>query len=136
MGAFADERRAIETRFSSNYTDTVIKWENLPFDQQTTAHVALKVLPAGASRPSIGTTKPYHRYTGIIQVDIFVPENTGTDDARGYADTIEAIFRDAQFSAGDSGTITCGTPFYTTLGPKNGWHMSAVTIPYHRDKSF
>ncbi len=136
MGAFDDERRAFEARFAANFTALPIKYENIPFDQPVTGWVAITVIPAGGGRSSIGTTVKRHRYVGNLQIDIFVPEDTGTSAARSHADTIDTIFRDQQFSAGVSGTITCNTPVYVTGGVEDGFYRAILTTPYHRDKNF
>ncbi len=136
MGAFDDERRAFEARLAANFTALPIRYENVPFNQPTTGWVAITVIPAGGDRISVGTTVKRHRYLGNLQIDIFVPEDSGTSTARGHADTIEAIFRDQQFSAGVSGTITCRTPTYVTGGVENGYYRAILTTPYQRDKNF
>ncbi len=136
MGAFDDERRAFEARLAANFTTLPIKYENVPFDQPTTPWIAITVLPAGGERISIGTTVKRHRYVGNLQIDIFVPEDTGTSAVRGYADTIDTIFRDQQFSAGSSGTITCRTPAYVPGGVKDGYYWAILTVAYYRDKNF
>lgn len=136
MGAFDDERRAFEARLSANFTTLPIKYENVPFKQPATAWVAITVIPAGGERISIGTTVKRHRYVGNLQIDIFVPEDTGTSAARGYADTIDIIFRDQQFSAGVSGTITCRTPTYISGGVQDGYYRAILNVAYYRDKNF
>ncbi len=136
MGAFDDERRAFEARMAAQFTALPIKYENVPFKQPTTGWVDFQILPAGGGRISVGTTVKRHRYLGNLQIDIYLPEDTGSSDARSHADTIEAIFRDQQFSAGDSGTITCRTPVYVKGGIVKGYLRGILSIPYQRDKTF
>ena len=136
MGAFADERRAFEARMAANFTALPIMYENVVFNQPTTGWVSFMILPTGGDRISIGTTVKNYRYLGTLQIDIYVPEDTGSDACRAHADTIESIFRDQQFSAGDSGTITCRTPAFITGGVTNGYLRGIVSIPWQRDKTF
>ncbi len=137
--SFADERRAIENRFSSNFTATKVKYENVPFDQPDNAsYVGLVILSGNGESTTIGvggSGRRNRRYAGIIQVDIFSPEDGGTNAARVLADTIDAIFENVSFSAGGSGTITTRVPFFTTLGIENGWYHSVVSVAYQRDKT-
>ena len=134
--SFADERRAIEARFASNFSALTVKYENQRFTPpKTEPWVALTILPGQGRQASIGSA-PLNRYPGVIQVDIHVPENSGTQTARTHADTIEAIFRNVQFSAGSSGTISTRTPFITTRGITDGWYTLTVSVNYQRDKIF
>jgi hypothetical protein len=134
--SFADERRAIEARFAANFSTLPVAYENVPFAQPASGgFVRLTIRPAGARQASTGSS-PLQRYAGLIVADIFVPENTGTATARAHADTVEAIFRQAQFSAGNSGTITCRTPSIEAVGVRDGWFQLSVSVPYQRDRIF
>lgn len=133
--SFADERQAFETRFAAGFTALPIKFQNVPFVQPATPWVAFHVKP-GEGRQVSTNSRPLYRYAGIVQIDINVPEQSGTAAARGYADTIEALFRNVQFSAGSSGTITCRAPYITDRGVVDGWYVLSVTVPYQRDKIF
>lgn len=136
MSKFDDERRAIEARFGGNYSSTAIQWENIDFPQpdENTSWVALRLISGSGSQVSLGTgnTSRQTRFNGIIQVDIYTPEGTGTKGARDLADVISAIFDGVQFSAGDSGTIYCGVPDYRILGQENGRFRSVVSVAYQR----
>lgn len=135
--SFQDERSAIEKRFADNWTGTTaakVRYENAPFNQpKTGAWVALTIRDGIAQQASI-SSQPLNRYPGIVVIDIFVPENTGTDEARRLAELAAAIFRNVQFSAGSSGTITCRVPYVTTIGARDGWFQLAVTVNFYRDK--
>lgn len=134
--SFDDERAAIETRFSDNFTDLPIKFENASFTEPMgTPWVALTIL-GGIGKQASLNTNPLNRYVGIIQIAIFVAPDTGTATARDHADAIEAIFRNVQFSSGSSGTITTRTPFLSTVGVEGGWHQMVVSVLYQRDRTF
>lgn len=131
---YEPERAAIEGRFAANFTALPCKYENQRFTPPAqSAWVALTILNGEARRASIGTTTPLQRYPGIIQIDVYVPENTGTATARGHADTIASVFRDVTFTAGTTGKVVCGTPYATPLGVADGWYRIAVTVPFRRD---
>jgi hypothetical protein len=135
--SFEDERVAIESRFSDNYSSTGIRYENVPFVQpDSTNWVAITILSGNGIAASIGTGigSRLDRFSGIVQIDIYTVEDGGTKSARQLADTIAAIFDNVQFSSGSSGTITMRTPSYATLGVENGWHHSVVSVAYHRSK--
>ena len=134
--SFADERQAIETRFALNFTALPIRYEGQRFEMPSAGgFVALKIRNGTGRQISTGSP-PLHRYTGTIVVDVFVPEDTGTATARIHADKIDQIFRRAQFSAGNSGTILCRTPSISTVGVDSGWFQLSVNVPYQRDSIF
>lgn len=131
--SFAAERAAIESRLAANWTTTSIKFENTRFEQpRETAWIACYILNGDGNQISLGDN-PLHRYAGVIMVQIFVPESSGTQTARGYADTIAAIYRRQQISNGSSGTITCRTPSISQGIPKDGWYQINVMCPFQRD---
>ena len=131
--SFADERRAIEGRLADNFTALPVRFDNLPFDQPHDAGFVALSIRAGQARQVSTGPRPLHRHTGTIQLDIFVPEDSGTQVSRAHADSLAAIFRGARFAAGDSGTITCRTPRIDTPGVRDGWHLISLRIPYQRD---
>lgn len=131
--SFSDERRAIETRLADNFSALPIWYENQKFDIPAgTPWVKITILN-GAGRQASINSSPLQRYVGVIQIDVFVKQDSGTATARTHADTIEAIFRNAQFSAGSSGTITCRTPSITPVPDQDEWYQLSVSVSYHRD---
>jgi len=133
--SFADERKAIESRMAAAWTTTPIRWENVPFAATSTPYVALFILDGEGNQVSLGSPA-LRRWVGIIVVQIFVQQDTGTQLARSYADTIGAIFDRAQFSSGNSGMIRCQTPSINNVGVTNGWNQINVTVPFIRDKQY
>ena len=133
--SFSDERQAIESRLDNGFSAVPIKYENVPFDPpKGSPYIALTILSGNGINASIGTDRPLLRHAGIIQLDIFVPEDTGTEVARTHADSLDTLFKNVQFSAGSSGLITTRVPFYTTLGIEQGWYRAVLSVAYQRDK--
>lgn len=137
MGTYADERAAIENRFSVAWAaTTLVKYENVEFQEpQNTSWVALTIINAGGVplSLSVGETE---RHEGIIIVQIFTPKDKGTQTGRALADTVSAIFRMVKFSSGDSGTIICKVPSIATVGVREGWHQINMRIPFTRLKAY
>lgn len=127
----ATARRDIENRFNDNWATTKIAWDNVHFVPPSgEAWVAFHVFEDASNRVNIGMPG-IHRTSGTIVVNVMVPENTGTNTARGYADTIAAIFRDAVFNG-----ITCREATVTNAGVNEGWYQINVTIPFQWDGSY
>lgn len=131
--SFEDAGKAIETRMQNNWNTTPIKFENVPFVEPSTAYVALVIRDGEGSQIDCGTPA-LSRWPGVIMIQVFVPVDTGTRQAREYADQIAPIFSRAQFSNGNSGNISCRIASIEKAPDKNGWCQFNVTVPYQRSR--
>jgi hypothetical protein len=130
--SFATARRDIENRMNDNWATTPIAWDNVHFNPPENGDpwVAFHIYEDATNRITIGNPG-VHRISGTIVINIMVKENSGTAEARGYADTIGAIFRDAVFSG-----ITCREVTLTPAGVNNGWYQLNLTIPFQWDGTY
>jgi len=130
--SFATARRDIELRLRDNWATTTIAYDNVAFETPAgdTAWVAVRVFEDTSARITIGNPG-VHRQSGLIAIYIYVPQNTGTQVARGYADDIAAIFRDKQFNG-----ITCREASVTNVGDFEQWYQVNVTIPFYWDGTY
>lgn len=134
--SFAGERQAIEKRLSDNWTTTPIQFDNVAFSAPAdNTYVSLTIINGDADQIELGET-PVHRHIGVITIQVFVPVENGTNTARSYADSLAAIFRNVQFSAGSSGTILCRSPNIVRVGVSNGLYQLNVAVPYQRDVTY
>ncbi len=125
--SFATERTSIESRLKANWTTTAIAYPNVGFNPENAVPwVRLTILNGESGPRNVNAGK---RHLGVIVLQIFVPQNTGTHIARGYADSLAAIFEDAQFSG-----ILCGVASIETIGNTNTWYQINVTVGYWRDE--
>lgn len=129
------ERNAIESRLAANWTTTPIRYENVPFRETVGPYIALFILDGEGEQISLGTPA-LRRWPGVIKIQVFVPQDTGTKLARTYADILGILFDRAQFSSGNSGTIRCRVPSILHVGVTNGWDQINVTIPFVRDRQY
>ena len=125
-----NEIEAIESRFNTVWSaspNTPIRFENDPRPAPDSGEwVKCVVIPATAERSTLGIKN--HRFTGFININIFVSKGTGTNRARTLADLASAIFRDTEFSG-----IVCRSPNITTIGDVEGFYQINVSVPYWRD---
>jgi hypothetical protein len=129
MGAFQDIRAAIEARLSTNWTTTAIAWDNVEYNPSpATSFIRLIVDEVDSTQVSMATT-PCHRIVGLIHIMIMVPINTGTNVARGYADTLAGYFRNADFS-----DIKCQSPRIRRVGDIGEYYQYSLLIPFYTDK--
>lgn len=129
-----DERSAVEQRFSASWGDTTpVRYENVKWVEPTDGEwVALSIQGAGANQISLNVSALV-RFDGLISVQVFAKENTGTRVIRNLAEQAASIFRRADFSKDSSGRIVCQIPWIKAVGTKNGWYQVNVIVPYHRD---
>ena len=135
MAHWDDARIAIEKRLADNWATTPIQYwsSGVPFQTPTTAYIAITIEEFNGTQITLGGTPQLHRYFGIITLQVFVPERQGAKTAAGYCDTLDNLFRRAQFSQGNSGLITCRTPQARMIGASDGWYQMNLAIEYHRD---
>jgi uncharacterized membrane-anchored protein len=130
MGAFQTIRSAIEARLNTNWTSTPIAWDNVPYTPDAnTAFIRLIIDEVDSQQASMATI-PCHRILGLIHVMIMVPINTGTNTARGHADTIAGIFRNANFSS-----IQCQSPRIRRVGDIGEWYQYSVLVPFYYEQA-
>jgi len=125
--SYAQERTDIESRLNTGWTTTPIAWDNIKYvPTPGTAWIRCTILPGDVEALSFGrdTAK---EFSGIIDIGIFVPRETGSATARGYADTLSALFDMVAF-----GTIDCDEASVQNLGIEEDWYHLAITIPFAR----
>lgn len=124
--SFATARRDLEKRMADNWATTEIAYDNVDFTTpEDQSWVAFRIFEEDTNRINVGMPG-HHRVTGNIIIEINVPVNTGTHIARGYADDIAGIFREAQFNG-----ITMREAKVTNAGIVNGWYRVDVLIPFY-----
>ena len=139
MAHWDDAIIAIEKRLDDAWSTTPIHfWSSgVPFEPPTAGgYIAITVEEFDGQQVTLGSTPQMHRYFGIITIQVFVPErqNNVAKTAAGYCDTLDDLFRRAQFSQGNSGNITCRTPQAQIVGVSDGWYQMNLSIDYQRDK--
>lgn len=131
MGTFQDIRQAIESRLRANWTATAIAWDNSAYDPDSkTAFIRLLIDEVDSRQITLGTSTPCHRITGLIHIMVLVPVNTGTNTARGYLDSLAAIFRNADFS-----DVKCQSPRIRRIGDIGEHYQYSLLIPFYFDDS-
>ena len=88
--SFESARQDIESYLASNWTSTDICYQGVdPADLFTDLDefIFVDVAPGPVITRSIADG-PQQRYMFIIQIDIYVPINTGTATSNGYADAL------------------------------------------------
>jgi hypothetical protein len=125
--SFVQERVDIESRLNMGWFTTEIAWDNVPYiPTPGTAWIRCTILPGDVNALEFGrdTTK---EFSGIIDIGVFVPRETGSATAREYVDTLSALFDMQAF-----GTIDCDEASIHNLGVEEDWYHLSITIPFKR----
>ncbi len=124
--SFAEERKTIENRFSTEWTATPIAYDNAPFNPPANSDwVRLNIQNGDSGYRSLESTV---RHTGIINVQIFTPVNKATKTSRQYADIVSDIFSDQRF-----GDVVTDVSSISIVDDDEAWLQTNVTTPYYRD---
>lgn len=90
----------VESRLASQWgVTTPIKYENVEFTQPIGGSwISVVVKESDSQKITLGSGAQVERTIGTIFVEIFTPVGAGSSIARGYVDTLKAIFRDYRVS--------------------------------------
>jgi len=132
MGTQQDFRKYVERRLRDNWTTTDIAYDNVDYTPSPNTAFVNLIIEENTSRQITYNAKENatHRLEGFIMVLVNVPLKGGTNIARGYADSISTIFRNAQFSTMD---ILCKSTKVIRVGEVEGMFQYNVLTPFQVD---
>lgn len=136
--SFEAERALIEGHFqtgwaASAFSSIPVIYENVPINQPTTDFIIHRISDSDGRQMEITGGSAYHRYVGLVSVDILVRTGTGTRVARQLADVVSSIYRRAQITSPAAGRITFRTPDLKAMGTFSERYRLIVICPYQRD---
>lgn len=133
-GQFETERAAVTTLFETAWgSKSAVKWPNYEFNEaaQVEPWVAFTLLTGEGLQISLGD-RALHRYGGLVIIQVFQKELTGTKEQRLFAGKVSEIFIRKELVLPDEAVITFRTPFAKDVGLINGWNQINVNCPYIR----
>lgn len=131
---FEDERATLQGYFNTQWgTTSAVKWPNQKFDEgaQVAPWIAYTMLSGDGTQVSLGD-RALHRHGGLIIIQVFQKELTGTKEQRLLAGKVARIWRRKEFTLPGGAVITFRTPFPKEVGRTNGWEQLNVYCPYIR----
>lgn len=127
---FSEIHNAVVARMAS-WADAPYAWDGQPssravLDAQAAKQpwVRLSINHGTSTTAALGTN-PEVRRTGLIFVQVFIAENSGTRPANQIADSLAAhlqYYRDGHFE-----TLAASL---TRVGPQDGWYQCNVSLPF------
>jgi hypothetical protein len=94
-------------------------------------HVIVEIMPGDNDRAEIGNVaNPLVRHTGVVNVRVMIPQDTGTRAGMLVCDTIYGILFDQQYAIPGGGHVTTYGCEMSTRGVVNGWFATSVQCQY------
>lgn len=133
---FEEFRAFAEEKFDTDWTVTPVEWENVPESDALIAAKEVKnpwvrftIRDGDGNRQTVGSINRFNRYAGVLIIQVFVAQKTGTATARTYAGLIAEIWD------GYSGEpcLEFGPAAITVVGETEGWFQFNVTISFLND---
>ena len=125
--SYKQEQIDIESRLVTGWSTTPIAFDNGPYiPTPGIAWIRCTILTGDSEALEFGRS-PLKSHFGIIDIGIFIPKETGTIVAKGYADTLSALFDLEEF-----GSVDCDEASVQNMGNEEDWHHTSITIPFDR----
>ena len=94
---FEADRVSIESHLNTNYSSTVVDWDNVEFDQlQYSEYLSCFIRPGKANLTSVGGAQRNYARQGQLVLMIFTKLGQGSKRSNEIADTLVSIFQGKQ----------------------------------------
>jgi hypothetical protein len=122
--------------------DGPIAWPNKPFETPANSMFCVySTLSLGTLRRSLGNSF-FKRSLGVVQVDIYTPQDQGTKRAREISDRLEGLYEMLVLPLTDGESVQFGTPSGRVLDPNvirasnldDNWDRFVFEAPHYRDQ--
>ena len=128
--SLADINAALVVAYQGAALGLPTAWEGVDFTPPADAAWAqLYLLPAPTSIDTLGPGG-LDLHTGIFQVDLSVPQNTGTGVLLGYADTLRAVFKAGNTAIHNSQSVLILDCSRSKLTQAAGWLTVSMSISW------
>lgn len=127
---------AVTSAWNAQYPAIPISYENRKFAQSPqTAWMDFNIVTVDRSRKNVGVTR-FVRTEGLVVLEIYVPEDTGSKTLYEMADFIGQAMEEKNYPLGESRNATTMTSKSRHDGMMNGFYRQTVLIPFHFDEAF
>jgi len=136
----AEVRSTLAARLASNWTATPIAWPNYDFDpsrlsadEQTTGFIRFSIQFGASEQIGLGgeLDKRQWRNLGVLFIQVFVAENSGTKLCMQHVDALKELWRGQQLAGG----ILIRSPDINVIGRDNeGFFQVNVSVAFQWDE--
>jgi hypothetical protein len=130
---FDNERQVLEAFLQNRWDVSVapVAYENVDFVEPAGIWCRFTILRGTTIPAALGGMKK--RTPGVLTLQIFSPQKSGTKAATDIADRFASIFDLAHIMTA-AGMIRCDTTSVKTVGVQFGWHQINAQVTYQRDE--
>ena len=120
--------------FGLAYPTTKVYYENQKFEQPVgQPWVSIAFIPNLSRRADIGTVKHF-KHEGVVNVNVMVPEDTGTKTMHEMADKVFTVLADRDWGIGDNKVTTYGVQ-RRSRGVVAGYYVHNIQCEFCLDAS-
>jgi hypothetical protein len=130
----AQAELAVQAAAAVAYPGVPVSFENVPFTQPETAWMKVYLVEGRSFVVNLGRGRQIDRHTGYVQVDVLIPENTGSSPAIKMAEWAGTIFRLQNISLADNSVVRYRVPATANHGIQSGMFRCTMRIPFWRDE--
>lgn len=130
MSTFSEIHSALQKAVANGLFGLPIQYEGIKLDHGNAPYIRATILPNTTEYATLGSCGS-DKHTGILQLDLFYPNNKGVTAMIAKADTINDYFHSSREFPGTNLNVRIGI---TSIGPKlneEGWIMQPISIDYY-----
>jgi len=116
----------VETEIQANWNETHVVYENEEL-KYADEYIRPAIIYGESNQVTLGPSGT-HRRLGVLVIQIFVKENTGTRRIKFLADTLTPLFKSVKL-----GIIQFESPTLIRVGQNNGYYQENFQVPFYVD---
>jgi len=126
-------RSTFWTEFAALQPTVEMYAENQPRDNNDNeTWVQFGFIPGDLFRADLGNGKNF-RQTGVVNVQIMLPQSSGTSDGLAIVDSVSKVLSDRAIAIGGGGQIVLYGLDVASRGTINGWFSYSVKAAFRAD---
>lgn len=130
MTVFVDISAALDGRLNTMSSLPPVAWQNFKYEPVNgTLYLRPTLLPAETTASTLGTIGTDEN-SGIYQVDIFAPSDTGKGEAYTMADSVADHFKPVTEIDYSGITVRCVSVSIGSTSQADGWFQVPVFVRY------
>lgn len=120
----------LDSYLKTNWSNTLIAWENLPFDPPKASWIEPIMSIDVSQNVTIGLTRK--RHFGTYTIRIFCPLSKGSSESKLLADQLIAIMENKRL---DPDLLTYSGTFNRVGNDGHGWYQANILITFTSDET-
>jgi len=129
--AFVEAR--VQNFMAENYPLVPIAFFNAPFSQPDGPFIAVYLMDGDGFRANLGA-RYVVRHPGVLQIDVYQPENSGSVLMTQLCDGIAPLFQEQKFQLADTAKLTFRAFAYPPAPVARGFARTMMRCNYYRDE--